>query len=112
MPYTFDRETNTLTINSTYGLRIRDIYNYSMAQKGEDFSHTGHKWIEGTLCVSDMFKIKRYNVFFSFNHPEHKIIIRVKQPYYDSKFESIFNLGMQCEYWNHNTTIGIIEDTT
>ena len=107
--YTFNRDTNTLTINSESGIKIRDIYTHSMAEKGEQFNHTGHKWIEGTLCASDLSKMKRYEVFFSFNHPEHNIIIRVKKPYHDAKFESIFNLGFQCQYWTNNTTIGIIE---
>tara|TARA_B100000963_G_C22496170_1_gene611554 strand:- start:613 stop:951 length:339 start_codon:yes stop_codon:yes gene_type:complete len=110
MPYTFDKTKNILTINSYSGIKIRDIYNYEIAERGIEFNHTGHKWIEGTLCAFDGSVMKRYEVFFSFNHHEHKIIIRVKQPYYDAKFEDIFNLGRHCQYWNINTTIGILED--
>ena len=110
MPYTFDKAKNILTINPYSGIKIRDIYNYQMAERGIQFNHSGHKWIEGTLCVLDGSIMKRYEVFFSFNHGNHRIIIRVKKPYHDAKFEGIFNLGCHCQYWNGNTTIGILED--
>ena len=72
MPYTFDKAKNILTINPYSGIKIRDIYNYQMAERGIQFNHSGHKWIEGTLCVLDGSVMKRYEVFFSFNHTDHR----------------------------------------
>ena len=96
MPYTFDKTKNILTINPYSGIKIRDIYNHEMAERGIEFNHSGHKF-EGTLCAFDGSLMKRYEVFFSFNDNNHSIIIRVKKPYHDAKFEDIFNLGCHCQ---------------
>ena len=111
MGYTFDKTTNTLKVCEYTGIKICDIANLAKENEGIIFNHSGHKWVEGFLKVSDFSVNKLYEVFFSYNHPDYDIIIRAKKPYYDAKFEEIFNLGFQCSGWSPNTIIGIIKNT-
>ena len=102
------RKTNTLMVSPFSGVKIRDIFNHTHEKKGEHFNHTGHKWIEGSLCLTS--ERKMYEVFFSFNHSDYETIIRVKKKYFEAEFEDFFGLGMQCSDWSPNTIVGIINN--
>jgi hypothetical protein len=109
MGYTYHKKNNTLTIDSSTGLVITDLYNKAMKTKGKKFNVYKYNWQKGALCGWDQGVFKHYSVFFSKDNKDYPIMIKVDpaNKYHDAKFEGIFNLGCHCANWDPHTTIGL-----
>ena len=109
MGYTYHTKNNTLTIDSSTGIVITDLYNKAIKKKRKKFNVYKYNWQKGELAVYDLTVLKHYSVFFSTDNKDYPIMIRVdpEKKYNDCKFESIFNLGSHCANWDPLITIGL-----
>ena len=124
----YDNVTKLLNVNPNKGMVIRRIFDKTMADAGKTLISVlpdkniencsggedkliltnDYTWDIGTLILHFGSRSGRYEVYFSEDHPDYPLIMRVNKKYNVGAFENIFALGCECRNWHPDTTIGIV----
>ena len=91
-------EPITLKVNSYTGMTVRTLENIDI---------NSVKWVDGYLNVSDLGKLKVFNVFISTDHNDYQYLIKPREKYKCYIFEQLFDFKKQCSDYDENKIIGV-----
>ena len=109
MGFIYNETSNTLTIKEN-GINIRYLYNRDKENMGLEYPYTDIIWNDGLLVIETRVEEHSYEIFLNTTHPHYYFLLKVKNMYFDSVFQDLFQLDPNLTNWSKNIIIGIRKD--